>query len=248
VKKREYEVLYEVEDVHWWSLGHRYLYASLLDRYCPEAARGNVLDAGCGTGGFTQWIRGRYDPERIVGLDMSDDALARCRDRGLVELMCCPVERIPLPDDSFDLVLSLNVLYHREVTDDVGALREMRRVIAPGGYLLLNLPAFSFLRGSHDEAVDGIRRYNAHDTLEKLALAGLKPVKITYFVFTLFPFIAAFRLLSRVWAKEDPVSDLWLPPAPVNRALKSLLALEARVAVAHGLPMGTSITALARKA
>jgi len=247
MRKREYETLYEMEDIHWWYLGHRRLYASLLDRFAPRAVRGRVLDAGCGTGGFTQWLRDRYRPERMVGIDVSETALSRCGERGLTELLCCPVEYIPFPDASFDLVLSLNVLYHREMADDLEALREMRRVLAPGGYLLLNLPALPFLRGRHDEAVEGARRYRAPEVRDLLSLAGYEPVKITYFIFTLLPAIAAYRVWSRRDAVDDGASDLWLPPAAVNRSLELLLALESYVAVRLGLPLGSSITTLARK-
>jgi SAM-dependent methyltransferase len=244
--KREYEALFEMEDTHWWYLGHRRLYASLLDRYCPEAARGRVLDAGCGTGGFTQWLRDRYRPEHVVGLDVSEEALLRCGTRGLEELLCCPVEYIPLPDASFELVLSVNVLYHREVADDLEALREIHRVLAPGGYLLLNLPALSLLRGRHDEAVGGARRYRVSGVRRLLAQAGYETVKITYFVFTLLPVIAAYRLWSRGETAEEGSSDLWLPPAPLNRALESLLGFESHIAARYGLPLGSSLTALAR--
>jgi SAM-dependent methyltransferase len=228
-------------------MGHRLLYASLLDRFAPQAARGDVLDAGCGTGGFTLWLRESYHPRRIVGLDTSEEALARCTERGLDELLCCPVEYIPFPDASFDLVLSLNVIYHRDVADDGEALREMQRVLVPGGYLLLNLPALSSLRGSHDEAVEGARRYRAAGMRELLIRAGYEPVKMTYFVFTLLPAIAAYRLWSRHGLNDDTASDLRMPPGPVNHFLTSLLALESRIAARCGLPLGSSLTAVARK-
>lgn len=246
MKKREYEVSYRVEDVHWWYLGHRRLYARLLDDYCPGAARGRVLDAGCGTGGFSAWLRDRYRPQRLVCLDISREALRRCGERGLGELMHGTVENIPLPDDAFDLVLSLNVIYHRRVADDLAALREMRRVLSPGGYLLLNLPALEFLRGGHDVAVEGARRYRAGVLSELLRSAGFKPVKVTYFVFSLLPAIAAYRAWSRSDTGGDAVSDLWMPPALLNCGLSALLSLEACVAARWGLPLGSSVTAIAR--
>ncbi len=248
MKRREYDTLYAFEDVHWWYLGHRLLYASLLDRFAPQSARGRVLDAGCGTGGFTQWLRDRYHPERIVGLDVSEEALMRCGERGLEELLCCPVEYIPFPAASFDLVLSLNVIYHREVADDVAALREMGRVLVPGGHLLINLPALPLLRGSHDEAVGGARRYRARQFRDMLVQADLTVVKMTYFIFSLLPAIAACRLWSRHGTGGDAASDLWMPPAVANRMLASLLGLESHVAAHRGLPLGSSLTALARKA
>ncbi len=247
MKEREYEVLYRVEDEHWWYLGHRALYARLLDRFCPQAARGRVLDAGCGTGGTTRWLRDRYHPGRLVALDACQEALLLCGERGLEELLCCSVEYLPFPDASFDLVLSLNVIYHRGVSDDLAALREMSRVLAPGGYLLLNLPALPFLRGSHDLAVGGARRYLRSQVLEMLDRAGLEPVRATYFVFTLLPVIAAFRLWSRRIKEKEAVSDLRLPPPPVNRALIRILRVEACLAADHGLPLGSSLTVLSRR-
>jgi SAM-dependent methyltransferase len=248
MKKQEYYTLYRVEDVHWWYLGHRRLYGRLLDLHCPQAAKGRVLDAGCGTGGFTAWLRERYSPESLVGMDPSEEALDYCRDRGLEKLLCSPVEYIPFPDDSFDLVLSLNVIYHRDVEDDLTALREMRRVLAPGGVLLLNLPALPFLRGSHDEAVGGARRYRASGLRELLFRSGYDIVKMTYFVFTPLPAIAAYRLWSRCNMGDDVSSDLWMPPASINRGMEALLAFESRIAARYGLPLGSSLTALARKA
>ncbi len=247
MKEEEYERLYGVEDSHWWYLGHRALYARLLDARCPEAAQRRVLDAGCGTGGLTAWLRDRYHPRRLVALDACEAALRRCGQRGLEELLCCSVEYLPFPDASFDLVVSFNVLYHRSVSDDLAALREMARVLAPGGYLLLNLPALPMLRGSHDLAVGGVRRYRRSQIMEMLDAAGLRPVKTTYFMFTLLPLLAARRLLTRGTPEEEAVSDLRLPPLPINRALTRLLELEARVASGPGLPLGSSLTALARK-
>ncbi|MBC7252455.1 MAG: methyltransferase domain-containing protein [Actinobacteria bacterium] len=247
MREEEYEVLYRMEDEHWWYLGHRSLYARLLDRHCPRAARGRVLDAGCGTGGLTAWLRDRYRPRRLVALDASRAALARCGERGLEELLCCSVEYLPFPEASFDLVLSLNVIYHRDVSDDLAALREMARVLSPGGYLLLNLPALPCLRGGHDLAVGGARRYKRSRFLEMLAAAGLRPVKVTYFVFTPLPAVASRRLLTRGVPEEEAASDLRLPPRILNRALTRLLELEARAACGPGLPLGSSLTALARR-
>jgi len=247
MKESEYRVLFEVEDRHWWYLGHRHLYRLLLDRYCPQEARGRVLDAGCGTGGFTRWFRDTYRPRRLVGLDMEPAALERCRLRGLEELVAGSVEELPFPDASFDLVLSLNVIYHRAVRDDLAALKEAARVLAPGGFLLLNLPALRALRGRHDLAVGGARRYSRSPLWKMLVSAGLRPVKVTYFNTTLLPAALVYRLLTRRTPEEEAVSDLSVPPRTLNRALAGLLSLEARIAAGPGLPLGTSLTALARR-
>jgi SAM-dependent methyltransferase len=247
MKKEEYSTLFEMEDIHWWYLGHRALFSSILEAHCPQVLLGKVLDAGCGTGGFTQWFREKYDPELMAGIEICEEAIAHCSERGLKRIKQCSVEEIDFPDAFFDLVLSFNVLNHFEVKSDVRALSEMRRVLKPGGFLLLNLPAYRSLRGTHDLAVCDVRRYNARDIEEKLALAGLKPIRVTYFNLLLLPLVAVYRYVTRLRSKKEVHSDLWLPPAPLNRMLASILRGEARVAGKRDLPTGSSLTVLATR-
>jgi SAM-dependent methyltransferase len=248
VKQEEYTIMGQVEDSHWWYVGHHRTFNALLERYCPEAARGRVLDAGCGTGGYMQRMRERFAPRELVGVDISEEALRFCSDRGLEQTHCCSIESLPYPDGYFDLVVSLNVICHYAVGDDLETVRELMRVLKPGGWLLLNLPAFDVLHGSHDAAVGGVRRYRAPGTEEMLKRAGLEPVRLTYLNTTLFPVAVVFRLWSRRRAAEEEVkSDLWAPTY-LNRVLSGLMRLEEWAAVHLGLPFGTSLIALARKA
>jgi len=145
----------QVEDTHWWYVGHHRTFNALLERYAPEAARGRVLDAGCGTGGYMQRMQERFEPRELVGVDYSDEAIGYCRGRGLEKLECCSIESLPFEGGYFDLVVSLNVICHYAVGDDLETVCELERVLKPGGWLLLNLPAFDILHGSHDEAVAG---------------------------------------------------------------------------------------------
>jgi SAM-dependent methyltransferase len=246
VKQGEYATMFEMEDTHWWYLGHRHLYIYLLERYCPEAARGKVLDAGCGTGGITQWFRERFNPEHLAGIEICEEAIAHCRERGLDDIQCCPVEDIHFPDDSFDLVTCFNVLYHHDVESDLEALKEMRRVLAPGGYLLISLPALRMLRGKHDQAVEGIRRYRSEKLGQLLLEAGFDPIRITYFNLFLLPVMVAYRIWTRIKDGENIHSDFWLPPVTVNKVLESVLILESRMVRHIDLPLGSSLIAIAR--
>lgn len=246
MKQSEYATMFEMEDAHWWFLGHRRLYLTLLEKYCPRAARSRVLDAGCGTGGTTRWFLDTFQPARLEGVELSEEGVSRCRQRGLQGIRLCSVEEIPFPDRGFDLVTCFNVLYHMEVKSDLDALVEMRRVLVPGGYLLISLPALKILKGRHDLAVEGVRRYHASDVRRLLAEAGFEPVRVTYFSFLLLPVMILFRLFRKPKEGGEVCSDFFLPPAPVNKLLEHILAFEARLARSWNLPLGSTVVALAR--
>src|SRR5882724_3685769 len=133
----------------------RRLCAGLLDSLAlPPRAR--ILDAGCGTGGNAE-LFARYG--RVWGLDVSPLATRWSRARLPGRIVEGSVEALPFAAESFDLVASLEVLYHARVEDEVRALREARRVLSPGGTVLLRLPAFPGLLRRHDRRVHTRRRY-----------------------------------------------------------------------------------------
>ncbi len=66
MKKEEYSTLFEMEDTHWWYLGHRELFSSILDTYCPEILQGRILDAGCGQKIWMLWYNCMMSPRKKV--------------------------------------------------------------------------------------------------------------------------------------------------------------------------------------
>lgn len=244
----EYRTMREVEDDFWWYTGFRRIYGALLDRFCPDQAHGRLLDAGCGTGAFMEFLRERYAPARLAGLDFSAEALRFCRERGFEDLVEASVVELPFPDESFDLVSSLDVLCHKSIADDRVPLREFRRVIVPGGCLLLNLPAWPWLYSEHDVAVHTLRRYRRAEVIRKLREASLEPLWVTYANALLFPAVAAVRLLGQrnLAAEGEAKSDLHPLPGALNSLLAGVLGVEAHAAGRVRMPFGSSITAVAR--
>lgn len=104
-------------------------------------AEATILDCGCGDGLYTGALA-RASRARIVALDRDPENLARTRERlpagAGVTLVHGDAQSIPFPDASFDAVIFTEVLEH--VPDDRRALREVRRVLAPGGALILTVP------------------------------------------------------------------------------------------------------------
>jgi SAM-dependent methyltransferase len=151
---------------------------------------------------------------------------------------------LPFKDNCFDVLLSIDVLYHRQVYDDTLALKELYRVLKKGGNLILHLAAFEFLRGPHDKAVHTQRRYTSSDIKKKLISTGFKIKKITYRNFIFF-FIALFlRRLNR----RGEVTEFRSVPRWMNRIFISLTNTENLIINNLNLPFGVSVFCIAEKA
>jgi SAM-dependent methyltransferase len=154
---------------------------------------------------------------------------------------------MPFPDDSFDLAVSLDVIEHLE--DDLAALRELRRVLAPGGALLVTVPAYQWLWSGHDEINHHHRRYTRRSLQRVAEQAGWSQVRTTYFNSLLLPAAIVLRVLDRVSRGRTTESslDLWVPPDPLNWLLQRPLALEAALIARGGrIPAGLSLMAVFR--
>ncbi|RRR73358.1 MAG: class I SAM-dependent methyltransferase [Candidatus Viridilinea halotolerans] len=246
MEKTEYTTMSAVELRHWWYGGMRAISAALLDPLYNGRRNLRILDAGCGTGGDALFLQ-RYG--RVVGLDYAAEAAALIHDRLPGRFVRGSVLQLPFAHDSFDLVTSYDVLYHAGVPDESSALAEVRRVLVPGGHLLLRLPAYEWLRSRHDRQVHTRRRYTASEVATILAEAGFVVQRLTYVLSLLFPLPAATRLLERFTPDTGmDESAMGLPPEPLNQALRLPMALEAAWLARGGrFPWGLSIVALARR-
>jgi SAM-dependent methyltransferase len=245
MEREQYAIMARREERHWWYTGMRRVALAVLDRYLDGRAGLRILDAGCGTGGTTQEL-GRYGD--VFGIDLAWEALEPARLRGLQHLARGSVERLPFAAQSFDVITSFEVIYHLGVANDRCAFEEMRRVLKPGGLLVVRLPGHDWLRGAHDRLVHTRHRYSPSEVRQKLVSAGFSIEQLTWANTVLFPPAVAKRVLERVTSDESTEEpDLWQPPAPLNALLEQAIAVEA-VAIPRGvrLPFGLSVLAVAR--
>lgn len=237
-----YETFFAIEDTFWWTVGLRRTVFRLLETRARLPSPARVLDLGCGTGGFLVEL-GRLGP--ATGVDFAPRALELCRSRGLRRLARADGQRLPFADASFDLVTALDVIEHLD--DDRAALREIVRVLRPGGFAVLNVPAFRFLWSAKDELNHHRRRYRLPELRDRAREAGLRVVRISYAFGFLFPPLLCVRLLQRLrGGAVDLDRELRIRPA-VNRALLGLAALERWWIVRARLPLGTSVLCLAAR-
>ncbi|MGZ5005962.1 MAG: class I SAM-dependent methyltransferase, partial [Chthoniobacterales bacterium] len=215
----ELEIMRSVEDELWW---YRALHTRVLEALASSPGEFKLLDAGCGSGGMLARLRRKFPNANLTGFDVSDHALGLTNDRTLnVKLVQGSANQLPFEANQFDVVLSLDVICHRSV-NDLTAVREMNRVLRPAGRLILNLPAFEFLRGSHDMAVDTARRYTRPQLARLLEEAGFKIERLTYWNMILLPIVAAVR-----WTRRGRThSDLSPLSPPLNKILTGILQFE----------------------
>lgn len=241
----EYETMRAAEDRHWWYVTLHQLAWHALEGRVP--AGGRILDAGCGTGGMLAFLRARNSAWHLDGIDASPKAVSHCLDRGLTTVRQGGVHELPFNEGTFDAVVCLDVLYHERV-EETRSLEEIVRVLKPGGVLVLNLPAFNCLRGSHDVAVCGVRRYKACHVRSLLEGHTLKIEMMHYW--NAWPMLP--MLLWRWWSRggtvnrNGMVSDVVSPPTWLNSLLMFLAKMDAHLCHRLGIPFGSSVFALAR--
>jgi SAM-dependent methyltransferase len=243
-----YETTYQVEDTHWWFVGRRAVVFDELRRVLgehrngtPSNARPRILDLGCGTG------RNLAELEQIgdaVGLDLEARALEFCRQRGLRSVAQARAEHLPFQSESFEAVIALDLLEHLD--DDVAGVREVLRVLRPGGHFLAFVPAYRWLWGPQDDVSHHRRRYTPRMIASTLGAAGLRVHRLTHANLLLLPAILAGRRYLRAtnW-KVD--SENALHPGWSNGVLREIFSVERHILRWTDLPMGVSILCVASK-
>jgi ubiquinone/menaquinone biosynthesis C-methylase UbiE len=128
MQQHTYSIMYRVEETHWWFVGRRRIISSFVQQIAErlKTSRPHILDVGCGTGANLELLSQFGEAE---GVDVSSEALAFCRARGLQSVREGEAEKLPYEDNNFDLVTGLDVVEHLD--DDLAGLREMRRVLRP---------------------------------------------------------------------------------------------------------------------
>jgi SAM-dependent methyltransferase len=241
VEIEEYARIAAAEDDHWWYRNTRAVMGDLLGPWLDRDRL--VLDAGCGPGGNGAWLAA-YG--RVVGADLSPNGLAFVRDRRPETVpVCATLERLPFADASFDVVAAITVMYC--VDDDRAAIRELGRVVKPGGAVLVMEPAFGWLTRAHDKTVHSRRRYRRGELARRVRDAGLTVSRASYLYSFLVPPAALLALAERLrpHAREDAGSDV--ERRSLDPVFARLAARERAWLRHHDLPFGTTVAVLATR-
>lgn len=227
-----------VVDDYWWYTARARLLEEALGRFVPP--NGQVLDVGSADAPSAAWFHERAGHRVSVDIDP----------RGLdADGVCASLLSLPFASASFDAVAAFDVIEH--VDPESVAVRELFRVLRPGGVLLASVPAYQWAWSDHDVANGHHRRYTRPRFADALTAAGFSVERTTYAFTSVFPMFAAERGLrrlrgSRVAGAQD-IATVPQVPAPVHHALLGLCRLDERLLRTRDLPWGSSVLAAARR-
>lgn len=233
-----YDRMAEIDQDHWWFTARRQIIASLIDRFRPKAGPLRILEVGCGTGSNIALLQ-RYGA--VDAIEPDDDARALSERRSGLKIMGGYLPHgVPLDDGAYDLIVLFDVLEH--IPEDVPALASLRAKLAPGGRLLLTVPAMPWLWSAHDVAHHHQRRYTRASLEAVFRQTGFRVRHLSYFNSILFPLIVAARAAGKLLGRDG--GDDAMPPKPVNAILAALFGSERHIVSRLSLPFGVSIAAV----
>jgi SAM-dependent methyltransferase len=246
MQSHTYRIMYRLEGTHWWFVGRRRILSMFIEQalagtqYAQKAHTPRILDVGCGTGANIEMLR-QYG--EVNGVDISEEALAFCRARGIDKVKLGAAEELPYEDQSFDLVTALDVVEHLD--NDTAGLKEMRRVLKPGGRLVIFVPAFMFLWGVQDDISNHRRRYTLQQLCKVVSGAGFKINRATYINITFFAPILLGRLLMRATGLR-PESENNINISILNNLFGKILGAESFWLKRRNFPFGVSALCIAQ--
>ncbi len=238
-----YPILYQVEQTHWWYVGRRKIITEFVREIVSDVKDrpAKILDVGCGTGANLLLLSNYGDAE---GVDVSHDALAFCRERGLQKLKHGAAEQLPYEDKTFDLVAAFDVVEHLD--DDLAGLKELKRVLRPGGRALLFVPTFMFLWGIQDDVSNHRRRYRLPEFKRLLAEAGFEIERASYANITFFfPILFVRKLMKLTGLKTSSENNINV--SALNGLFGWLFSAESVALRYMNFPFGVSGICVARR-
>jgi SAM-dependent methyltransferase len=195
MQAQDFEDLYNLEERFWWFVAMRHITDTVLRNDLRRQSL-DILDAGCGTGYNIQ----HYEKpgHRVFSFDISGDALARVQKRGVRKVCQGSVTQIPYRSESFDLVVSFEVVDQLQADGAAEAMRELHRVLKPGGSLYIRLPALEWMRSSHDDDIATAHRYTRPELVKLVRQAGFEIRLASYANAFLLPVVMVKRALKKI--------------------------------------------------
>lgn len=244
----EFANIAKAEEDFWWYRGMREITFRMLDPIVAGRQSQNVLEVGAGTGFFSRCLERRYG-WKLFPMDLGWEGLQFCRKLGVARMAQADMRLLPYGTEAFDAVVTMDVLVHIPRGEEDGPLREMARVLKPGGLLVMRVSALDALRSRHSIFAHERQRFTRGRLLNCIQPLGLKILRCTYANSLLLPVaLAKFRIWEPL-TRQAPASGVQKVTPLLNRLLELPLWLEAAWLGGGGaFPLGQSLFLIAEKA
>jgi len=184
-------------DSHFIDIASRRQAVLQVDRYTSEPSP-VILDIGCSSGFLLADLKAAFPRAYIMGADVVLGPLLNlAKTSPELPLLHFDLTRCPLPDHSLHAAILLNVLEH--IKDDALAVRQLFRILKPGGIAVIEVPAGPELYDIYDELLLHYRRYNISNLRRLLSDAGFSVLRQSHLGFFLYP---GFFLVKRLRRKK----------------------------------------------
>lgn len=241
MKKVTYDIEWNLEKSHWWFTGRRRLLRILLSPLLTQHGS-IILDVGCGVGSNLHLFESMGG--KAVGIDSEIYSLIFAQKTSTYPLLNADLVTLPIKSNSVGLVVATDILEHLE--KDAMGVKEIYRVLEPGGSVILTVPAFRILWGTQDLVGMHKRRYTRRELVQKIEQEGFTVLKSSYFNSILFLPILLTRWFIRLCGLNVESENKINHPF-INIILKTIFSLEPYLLGYFSFPFGVSILCVARK-
>lgn len=239
------ELTSRAEATHFWFRGFRAFITPVIRDLSKGRRDLRIIDCGCGTGHNIRLMLEPYG--RVVGFDVNEGGVAMSHALG-ASVVRADAAHVPFASESFDVATSFDVMQCLE--PDAAVVREMARLVRPGGAVVVTMAALEMLRGDHSESWQETRRYTPASAKALFVQAGLRVERVSFLFGSLFPLMLTVRVAQRLLRRfraHRPDTDIAVPSAPVNGLLTALVTAEASIAQRFSLPVGSSLLVVGKK-
>ena len=245
MEKKEYEIMAELELNHWWYKHLHFLIEETLSKEAKKLKRTlSIFDIGCGTGGLIFKLKNKPFIRKLIGTEPHPLARKYAKKRG-VNIQSFSIEDLEEIDEKFDVVLCIDVLYHKNV-NTLKAIQNLFKLLKPGGMLLINVAAMPSLKRNHSKRVMEGRRFTLQEIRELVETQGFKVDNIFYWNSFLTPVLWVLSKWQKIFPNalifsDNGQSSLKATNVFFSNCLTKILFFENKIRKLTSFPFGSSL-------